>query len=563
VTPEGADPPMPPGQPGPEEPEAKTIWTETVALARDAAPRTLKCRRVISAKTRLAFIMTRPGPAAVKAELAAYLRIARCAEQVKSFGFLEEIGRAMRQADPENGHPEILARAQLGKGRPERALRTLESLTSKRPDDPHVAITFAKIHCAVGAWAPCKSAAERALTLAKSEKTPDEERRLTAGAYKYVARALAHTGALDEAAEKLALAEQHRGKWSDIEEIREEIAMARSHRAIVRVVADDEVPLGTYHLVGKLDASDAAQRPLRVSIDNFEEEDTRYRIEVEIAGVTQPTSETVTVKKGGARYVDVSPNLLGDFDLEKVRAPKPSSISVKVTKLGKAAEELVVARSVSTTLLPRDYLPMGSFEDERGILFSRDARYVAAWVTPNDKSVDKFLAEAKAKLPKGRTFDGPQSTTQAQVKALFEALRARGVSYVMDPEVLTADVKSQRTRLPAEVLATTNAQCLEGSILYASLLEAIGLSPIIVYVPGHAFVGWKPSKLDKAKDKYFFLETTMTGGSGTFERAMDRAKEQFTMHDAKRNAVVADVQELRKLGVTPQPLAQAPVASGP
>src|SRR6202011_6031102 len=85
----------------------------------------------------------------------------------------------------------------------------------------------------------------------------------------------------------------------------------------------------------------------------------------------------------------------------------------------------------------------------------------------------------------------------------------------------------QRTRYPSEVLASHNAQCLESSLLFASLLESIGLDAAIVRVPGHAFIAWKPSKRDYATPgTVYYLETTMVGSS-SFERAMDFAREEM------------------------------------
>lgn len=538
------------GKPAPALEEARAIWAEAVALARDAKPRTLKCQRVISATTRYALMRSPPTAEDVKKDEAAYLRLARCAEQLGSWGTMSEIGRAMARAEPDGGHPEIVARALLGKRQPAAALKWLDTASKRAPKDPQLALTRAKVECVSAHWKECRTAAERTMTLAEAEPDADEKRRAVAGAHKYIARALVHLGELDAAEREIALAEQLRGKWADIEDVRDEIAMGRRHAAVVDVEADDEVPLGAYHLIRTLEP-DAPM--LRVRIDNLAGSEARFRVEVEIAGVIQPAAETVTIKARGARWVDFNPTLRPDFALASLRGPTPNTITAKVTKLDPAGDVVVVQRSVATSLSPRDYLPMGTLEDELGRGFNRDSRYVAAWITPNDKAVEAFLTEAKRSLRRGQSFNGPQSATVPQVKALFEALRKRGVSYVMDPEVLTKDVKSQRTRLPAEVLASTNAQCLEGSILYATLLEAIGLSPAIVYVPGHAFVAWRPSKDDKSSEPWLFLETTMTGGSAPFEKAMETAKKTYEKEKAGRAFHLADIGILRKDGVTPQP----------
>src|SRR5215475_5719707 len=130
------------------------------------------------------------------------------------------------------------------------------------------------------------------------------------------------------------------------------------------------------------------------------------------------------------------------------------------------------------------------------------------------------------------------------------------MSYVMDPYLFeNGALHGQRTRLPAEVLASTNAQCLEGTLLYATLLEAIGIKPVVVTVPGHAFVGWLPSPKDTvtSKAKLFFLETTATHDR-KFVDAVDIAIGEFLEHDKNKKANLIDVTKFRQLGVSPQPV---------
>jgi hypothetical protein len=69
--------------------------------------------------------------------------------------------------------------------------------------------------------------------------------------------------------------------------------------------------------------------------------------------------------------------------------------------------------------------------------------------------------------------------------------------------------------LPRESLADREANCIDGTVLVASLLEAMSMSPAIVIVPGHAFVGWETSP---GSGEWRHLETTMIG-TAPFEEA--------------------------------------------
>ncbi len=137
--------------------------------------------------------------------------------------------------------------------------------------------------------------------------------------------------------------------------------------------------------------------------------------------------------------------------------------------------------------------------------------YLGAFVTPNAPSLMKFLREAARLHPDGRLvgYQGNQDMVEPQVKAIFDALKTQAnITYVnsvidFSPEEGSAN---QRVRLPRESLEDQEANCIDGTVLFASLLEGISLSPAIVIVPGHAFVAWET--WDESKE-WSYLETTM------------------------------------------------------
>jgi hypothetical protein len=69
-------------------------------------------------------------------------------------------------------------------------------------------------------------------------------------------------------------------------------------------------------------------------------------------------------------------------------------------------------------------------------------------------------------------------------------------------------VYAQRVRTIEDALKASQINCVDGSVLFASMLKAINLIPVLVRVPGHMFVGYY---LDKNRKKIDFLETTMIG----------------------------------------------------
>jgi hypothetical protein len=75
----------------------------------------------------------------------------------------------------------------------------------------------------------------------------------------------------------------------------------------------------------------------------------------------------------------------------------------------------------------------------------------------------------------------------------------------------TDAVSSQHVRLIDESINNGQANCVDGSVLLASLLRKIDIEPSLVYVPGHCYLAFY---LDADKTQLVGLETTLIGGSG-------------------------------------------------
>ena len=96
------------------------------------------------------------------------------------------------------------------------------------------------------------------------------------------------------------------------------------------------------------------------------------------------------------------------------------------------------------------------------------------------------------------------------MKAIYDALAAEKIVYINSVLAFgaTEGTYLQRVRLPAEALKRKSANCLDGTLLMASLLEAASLNPGLVLVPGHAFLAWE---MQDGTREWDYLETTMVG----------------------------------------------------
>jgi hypothetical protein len=141
--------------------------------------------------------------------------------------------------------------------------------------------------------------------------------------------------------------------------------------------------------------------------------------------------------------------------------------------------------------------------------------YLAAWVTPNAPAVMELLRSAVDINPGLQCLTGYQTDTQgveAQIQAIYMAVKSLKIRYINS--VLCSggerDELLQRIRLPAETIEERSANCIDGTVLLASLLEAASLNPALVIVPEHAFLGWESQD---GNGEWDFLETTLLGNA--------------------------------------------------
>jgi len=136
----------------------------------------------------------------------------------------------------------------------------------------------------------------------------------------------------------------------------------------------------------------------------------------------------------------------------------------------------------------------------------------AAYVNENHPMLDKILQDAlETKIVSAfRVTTHEHDETLKQVFALWSALQKRGLQYSSTTTTPggSETVQSQFIRFVDQSLTNTQANCVDGSVLFASLLRKISIEPFLVTVPGHMYVGFY---LGAGKSQFVALETTVIG----------------------------------------------------
>ena len=187
-----------------------------------------------------------------------------------------------------------------------------------------------------------------------------------------------------------------------------------------------------------------------------------------------------------------------------------------------------------------------------------NAQLLARWVTPHDERVLQLVASAERLLPGGRmrgynVVPGVKLEAQvrAQAQAVFEAMRRSRINYVTSIYTFgNYPGETQRIRLPRETLELSNANCIDVSVAFASAMENLGLKPVIVIVPGHAFTG---VRLGPNSQDILYLDLTVLPRR-SFAAATARAQ-AWLRKFPQGEVLTVDIGAARALGVYPMPVA--------
>jgi hypothetical protein len=531
--------------------EAKSV-VQGIAEAKKAKG---DCARIVKL-LRPALLSTQPFVNADSIE--AYDALDRCAWQEKYFETAAIVAaRKIVAGTAFVKHPADFPRALFRLGNYKDADEARQALQETYPQDPDLKTVEARLAFQQEDYQASLDLSNEALALALAHPPPSGPNSPEIRARFARARSLFFSTQLADAKAELAilapLAKHVPADQSRVIRMSKDVAFAEKWGVAALWHYQEHVSLGTYHLL-KNERDTAAGSLITLTLVNFAPGDRELKYELRIPGLTDKATQSVILQKGEIRRFDVTPPLKLNFDSKRVTERRPVQLELKLSEPSASGSVLILERSLKVELLPHNYLPLSrkvGEDSER-----RTYENIAAWITPNTPAVEKLIAAAKGRAP-GANFPGEQAETGPQVKALWDELQSRGVSYVMDPNILAGEGVYQRIRLPDDVLATGSAQCLEGSILFATLFEAIGLRPLIVMVPGHSFVGWHASARDGVEEGTpIFLETTMVHDKPVDEAvavAMKSYKQQVTPANLKSGAAfVLDLVDARRQGFVAQ-----------
>lgn len=197
----------------------------------------------------------------------------------------------------------------------------------------------------------------------------------------------------------------------------------------------------------------------------------------------------------------------------------------------------------------------------------------ASYILPNDAEVKRIVAEASTKLEEWTgdpSFYGYQSENmeniRLQVAAIYATLQKENIAYKNPPA--SFESFGQKIRYPQEMIKFRNGTCLDLAFLFASCIESIGINPLIIFIKGHAFIGfWLKNqnlvnsysndytdiskRISKGMKEIEIIETTayVNGKDYSFEQAIQIA--YHNLDNSYNFECMIDITSCRHIGIHP------------
>jgi hypothetical protein len=250
-----------------------------------------------------------------------------------------------------------------------------------------------------------------------------------------------------------------------------------------------------------------------------DQDNETFSVEISSSKFVRKTTFQGILPQAGVIY-RIYPKIDYDYDsLNHVIEPIPETISFQVAlndrDLG-IKQQTVEVRSIGDCPF--------AIKQPDGSIFPLKWMF-AAYVDENNPIVDKILQQAlQLKLvPKFDDYQRGARGVYQQMFAVWNVLQRRGIKYsnITTPSATSSTVFSQHVRFITDSITDTQANCVDGSVLFASIYRKIGLHAFLVIIPGHCYMGvaFDP----RTRQPPIVVETTLIGNDDLNKPSFDRA----------------------------------------
>lgn len=254
---------------------------------------------------------------------------------------------------------------------------------------------------------------------------------------------------------------------------------------------------------------------------------TKLKIGIQIDSILNYQELETTLSEKG-KYYQIYPKLVWNWDaLKRYKKASPANASFTLFLNGKLIEKknvVVRIRSINEAVYAYSYL----LDEKR---WASTNWLFAAYVNEDHEWIDQILKDAlDSKVVD--SFTGYQEDYKKvifQAFAVWYVLQKRGFKYSSITNTsgsgATEKVFSQYVRLFDDAIKASQANCVDGTVLIASILKKIGIRVALVTIPGHCFLVFDIN----GKGEWRGIETTMMGNTDLTVLTDEKLKQEASM----------------------------------
>ncbi len=278
---------------------------------------------------------------------------------------------------------------------------------------------------------------------------------------------------------------------------------------------------------------------------------------LELTNTSNKTINDVRITCEGEYISSYESPVIAQLTAGKTIRVSAFEISPDATQLGKLTERIITSFTITISAEGKQMV-----EEKHEIeLMPYDhwlgtqilPQTLASFITPNHPAIEALVPQVGAML---KTLTGASALSdyqsgssqdvRAQVAAVFATVHQQGIVYRSIPA--SYELIGQRVTMPDQVLAKKIGNCIELTLLMATILEAIGINSVVILQKGHAYLGvWLvddcytcsvcddasfiEKKISRGIDEMLVLEcTAVTGEQASFENAIKMAELNLADH---------------------------------
>lgn len=263
----------------------------------------------------------------------------------------------------------------------------------------------------------------------------------------------------------------------------------------------------------------------KFTVTNNTAEEQVVQLSCELVDYSQETTKSPKVPPG-THHFDFQVILKKD-SVSALRDPVATQVRAKAILPSGNGRPLI--ESWPVRLLPKDNFLMARWNPLTRDLIDY-TWLITAWINSNEASLQPIKQRASMIYPalghKAPSGDKAYQNIREKANALYTALAERKLTY--DDQTLVFHQAEndyvQRVRMVSESLQNSVANCLDGAVLFASLLASCDVDPAILLTRGHAIAGWRDQR--GSKFNWEFLDVTAFATS-SFEDAWEKGQKGY------------------------------------